>query len=134
LDRGHGECWLRREDVAAAVEEKLLAGHGRDYVLQAWVIMPNHVHLIADVWRTPLSRLMKQWKGATAAQANRLLGRGGHFWQEDYFDTRIRDAKHLAQAIRHVENNPTKAKLVWDPKAWRWSSARRKDGLGRLVM
>ena len=134
LDRGYGECWLRREDVAALVEEKLLAGHDHEYALQAWVIMPNHVHLVVDVWQTPLSRLVKKWKGATAVQANRLIGRAGHFWQEDYFDTFIRDVKHLAQAIRYVENNPAKAKFVRDPKAWRWSSARRRDGFGRLVM
>ncbi|MCU0782678.1 MAG: transposase [Verrucomicrobia bacterium] len=134
LDRGHGDCWLRREAVAALVEENLLAGHSRDCALQAWVIMPNHVHLIVDVWETPLSRLVKQWKGTTATKVNRLLGRAGHFWQEDYFDTRIRDAKHLAQAIRYVENNPTKAKFVRDPKEWRWSSARRRDAFGRLVV
>jgi REP element-mobilizing transposase RayT len=134
LDRGHGECWLRGAEAAALVEEKLLAGHDRDYALQAWVIMPNHVHLVVAVWQTSLSRLVKHWKGTTAAQANRLIGRSGHFWQEDYFDTFIRDAKHLAQAIRYVENNPTKAKFVGDPKAWRWSSARRRDAFGRLVL
>lgn len=133
LDRGHGECWLRRADAAGIVEEKLLAGQGRDYALQAWVIMPNHVHLVVDVWQTPLSKLVKQWKGATAVKVNRLIGRTGHFWQEDYFDMLIRDAKHLAQAIRYVENNPTKAKFVRDPKEWRWSSAPRKDDYGRLV-
>jgi REP element-mobilizing transposase RayT len=134
LDRGHGECWLRRDDVATMVEAKLLAAHGCDYALQAWVIMPNHVHVVLDVWQTPLSRLVKKWKGATATQGNRVLGRAGHFWQEDYFDTLIRDGKHLAQAIRYVENNPTKAKFVRDPKAWRWSSARRRDEFARLVV
>ena len=54
------------------------------------------------------------------------------FWQEDYFDTKIRDAAHLAQAIRYVEQNPTKAKLVLDPREWPWSSARRRDEYDRL--
>ena len=133
LDRGCGDCWLNRAGVAALVEAELLAGHRRKYALQAWVIMPNHLHLIVDIWQTPLSKLVKQWKGATAVAANRALGRRGQFWQEDYWDTLIKDAKHLAQAIRYVENNPTKAGLGLDPKQWRWGSARRKDEYGKLA-
>lgn len=48
LDRGYGECWLRQPGVAAMVETALLGGHGRSYRLQAWVIMPNHVHLFGE--------------------------------------------------------------------------------------
>jgi REP element-mobilizing transposase RayT len=132
LDRGCGECWLGQPAVAALVERALLAGHGHDYLLQAWVIMPNHVHLVVDVWRTPVSRMVKSWKGATGRAANSLIGRAGGFWQEDYWDTYIRDEKHLAQAIRYVDNNPTKSHLVPDPAAWRWGSARRRDVYGRL--
>ena len=134
LDRGAGECWLRDPAVAALVEDALLAGHRRDYELQAWVVMPNHVHLVVNIRQTPLSSLVKQWKGATAVKANRTLRRTGQFWQEDYWDTLVLDAKHLAQAVRYVENNPTKAQFVLDPKEWRWSSARRKDEYGRLVI
>jgi len=47
LDRGHGECWLRRFDVARLVEEVLRRDDGALYLLQAWVIMPNHAHLVA---------------------------------------------------------------------------------------
>jgi len=133
LDRGFGRCWLRRAEVPAIVETELLAGHKHNYQLQAWVIMPNHVHLVVDVWQTPLSRLIKQWKGATAVACNRFLRRDGQFWQEDYWDTLIKNPKHLLQAIRYVENNPSKAKLALDPKQWRWSSARRKDNYGRLA-
>ena len=94
--------------------------------------MANHLHLVVDVRDTPLSQLMKRWKGGTAHDANLLLGRRGAFWQEDYFDTKIRDAAHLAHAIRYVEQNPTKAKLVGDPRDWPWSSARLRDEYHRL--
>ena len=132
LDRGHGQCWLRQPSVAELVEQTLLAEHRQLYALQAWPIMPNHLHVVVDVWKTPLSLLVKKWKGATGRQANRVLGRTGQFWQEDYWDTLVRDADHLADAVRYVENNPTKARLVRDPKAWRWSSARRRDVYERL--
>ena len=132
LDRGMGECWLRQLRVAALVEEKLRQFDDVQYHLQAWVLMPNHVHIVVDVRDTPLSQLVKRWKGATARGANLVLGRRGAFWQEDYFDTKIRDAAHLAQAIRYVEQNPTKAELVRDPREWPWSSARLRDDYHRL--
>ena len=131
-DRALGECWLREPRVAMLVEEKLRQVDGVQYRLQAWVLMPNHVHLVVDVRATPLSQLLKRWKGGTAREANLVLGRSGAFWQEDYFDTKVRDAAHLAQAIRYVEQNPTKAKLVLDPREWPWSSARRRDEYDRL--
>jgi len=132
LDRGLGECWLLQPRVATLVEEKLRQVDGVQYRLQAWVLMPNHVHLVVDVRDTPLTQLVNHWKGGTAREANLVLGRRGAFWQEDYFDTKIRDAAHLAQAIRYVEQNPTKAKLVLDPREWPWSSARRRDEYERL--
>jgi putative DNA methylase len=132
LDRGHGECWLRRAEVASRVEEILRAEDGRSYRLEAWVLMPNHVHLVVDVWQTPLAKLLSQWKGRSAHEVNRLLGRRGAFWQRDSFDTCIRDADHLARAIRYTEHNPTKGLLVCDFRAWPWSSARWRDELNRL--
>jgi REP element-mobilizing transposase RayT len=132
LDRGMGECWLRQPKVATIVEDKLRQFDGTQYRLRAWVLMPNHVHLVVDVQDTPLSRLVQRWKGGTAREANLILGRRGAFWQEDYFDTKIRDAAHMSRAIRYVEENPTKAKLVGDHREWPWSSARWRDAYNRL--
>jgi len=132
LDRGHGECWLHQPRVATLVEEALRRVDGSECRLQAWVLMPNHVHLVVDVWETPLSRLVKRWKGTTAHEANEILGRCGSFWQADYFETKIRDAAHLAQAIRYVEQNPARAKLVRDAREWPWSSAHLRDDYHRL--
>jgi REP element-mobilizing transposase RayT len=132
LDRGMGECFLREPQIARLVETKLLESNRNDYQLRAWVIMPNHVHLVVDVLETPLSQLIKRWKGSTAREANRFLNRVGSFWQEDYFDTRIRDAAHLRKAIRYIEGNPTKARLAQDSRDWPFSSARLRDEYNRL--
>jgi hypothetical protein len=61
LDRGHGKCWLHRRDVAELVERILLETDGCDYRMQAWVVMPNHVHLVVDVWDVPLVKLVNCW-------------------------------------------------------------------------
>ena len=131
LDRGYGPCWLRREDVGAVVE--LILTTESDYKLEAWTIMPNHVHLVVNVLTTPLIRLVNHWKGSSAREANKVLDRRGPFWEKDYYDTYIRDDEHLKRAIRYVESNPVIAGLVKCPKDWPWSSARFRDPYGRLA-
>jgi putative DNA methylase len=132
LDRGHGECWLRRIDVAALVESVFLEADGRDYRIQAWVVMPNHVHLVVDVFDIPLAKLVNGWKGKSAREANKLLDRCGQFWETDYYDTLIRDDAHLQRAIRYTEQNPVKACLIKAARDWLRSSARHRDEYERL--
>ncbi len=133
LDRGHGDCWLRRADVANAVEGVLQEADGKDFRLLAWVVMPNHVHLVVAVWELPLSKLVGRWKGKASRLGNLVLGRSGRLWEPDYLDTRISDEEHLRKAISYNQHKPAKATLVRDPRDWQWSSARRRDQYGRLA-
>ncbi len=134
LDKGRGECHLRRKEIATVVEESLLFRHKVQYELQAWVIMPNHVHLLFLVQNVPMWQLVEAWKGFTAKEVNKILGRTGAFWQEGYWDTYMRDSEHETKTRRYIENNPTKAKLVKSPKEWLFSSARFRDDYERLCI
>ena len=134
LDLGHGECPLGRDSIGRLVEEALRFYHGVQYDLRAWVVMPNHVHVLFAVTGKPMGRVIANWKEYTARQANRLLGRRGQFWAGDYWDTFMRDAEHELRARKYVENNPVRAGLVQEAKAWPWSSARCRDAFNRLVL
>jgi REP element-mobilizing transposase RayT len=132
LDKGRGECPLKKPRVAEMVEGALRFFHRQRYELQAWVLMANHVHVLFRVETTPMSEIVEDWKKYTAHEANKLLGRQGRFWEPDYWDTYMRDTEHELKTRRYVENNPSKAGLVLDPKAWTWSSARFRDEFGTL--
>jgi putative transposase len=123
LDQGHGSCVLPRADVAEAVERTFLFDDDRRCRLLAWVIMPNHVHLLVEMWQTPLSKLLQSWKILTSKRANALLGRSGQLWQEDYRDRYMRDEEHYGKTVRYIENNPVKASLVKSAEEWRFGSA-----------
>ena len=124
--QGHGACWLRDGRVADQVENALLHFDGVRYHLLAWVIMPNHVHaLIETMSGFPLEGVIHSWKSFTAKKINRILGRSGQVWEQDYFDRYIRDEKHLATVLDYIEQNPVKAGLVDSAHEWRWSSATR---------
>jgi len=73
LDRGHGECWLGQPGIARIAENALRHFHGDRYGLRAWCVMPNHVHGLIEIWRTPLWRVVKSWKQHIATQAEKLL-------------------------------------------------------------
>jgi REP element-mobilizing transposase RayT len=134
LDKGRGACHLRQPKIAKLVEDSFRFRHGTDYELRAWVIMPNHVHLLFKVLDVPMSQLLDAWKGFTAKQANKVLGRRGKFWQDGYWDTFMRDGEHERRTQKYAEANPVKARLVAANKEWPWSSARFRDDYERLCM
>ena len=126
LDLGYGSCVLRQARAAAAVEEVLLRFDGERYKMMAWVIMPNHVHVLVEVWTVALGKLLQAWKGAAAHAVNRVLSRTGELWQTDYWDRYMRDETHFRKACRYIESNPVKAGLVRMAAEWQFSSASPK--------
>ena len=124
LDAGHGECVLRNPDCAALVVDAWKHFDGERYILHAWMVMPNHVHLIVQMKDGhALGDAVESWKRFTALRINRLLGKNGAFWLEDYWDRYIRDEAHYQNAVAYVHENPVKAGLVVKAEDWLWSSA-----------
>ncbi len=129
LDQGLGACWLRRADIAEIVATALAHFDGTRYRLYAWVIMPNHVHvLIAPLFENSLSSIVHSWKSFTAKKINALLHRDGEFWQADYFDRFIRNAEQWEKTLYYIRNNPVKAGLCKTPEDWQWQYERDPPG------
>ena len=123
-----GPRWLIEPRIASICAEALLHGDQvrRAYDLFAWVVMPNHVHVVMDPL-IPLSEIMRWLKTATANRANRLIGKtGAPFWQREYYDRWIRSEKELSSVIAYLEDNPVRSGLAASPEEWRWSSAFRE--------
>jgi len=79
-DAGHGACYLRDSRIASVMQETLLIFDGERYRLLAWVVMPNHVHVLVQLdERFPLPEVLHSWKSYVANQANKVLGRSGPF-------------------------------------------------------
>jgi putative DNA methylase len=117
-------CNLRDEAVARMVQTALLHFDGLRYRLIAWVVMPNHVHvLIETIPGHALSDIIHSSKSFTAKAANRILKRTGVFWEQEYFDRVIRDENHFWNAVSYIQENPVKAGLVPLAAAWPYSSA-----------
>jgi putative transposase len=108
----------------------LLARHcaAAEVGVWAWVLMPNHVHLVL-VPRDGdgLRRALAQVHRAYAGRINARLQRTGHFWQGRFGCVAL-DEAHLLAAVRYIACNPVRARLVARPEDWRWSSVHASLG------
>ena len=83
-------------------------------LLNAAVVMPDHVHFLATLKNTDLAHLMRTFKNFTARKTNEALDRQGPVWQRHYHDHAIRKEEDLNEVILYVLNNPVRAGLVKD--------------------
>jgi REP element-mobilizing transposase RayT len=120
-----GQFYLRQPAIADMVAEAIQynAAHLEHYVLHAFAVMPNHVHLLV----TPalaLPKLTKSLKGITSERANTILAMTGScFWQEESYDHVVRNEREFEKIQCYIEENPVRAGLVREANEYRWSSA-----------
>lgn len=145
LDRCSSIDWLRNPRIASMLRENLYYHDGAKYVLHAYCIMPNHVHVMltpspaelnkergqenqedcvgeTSDRRSPLSSIVHSLKSYTANQANRILNRSGTFWQTESYDHWVRDDNELERIVNYIRANPVSASLVDRHEDWYWSS------------
>jgi len=84
LAQADGCRWMSDPRVARRIVEILRAGESQKemYQLQAWAVMPNHVHILI-LPHVALPQITHWIKGRSAYEANLLLGRTGAFWQDE---------------------------------------------------
>lgn len=131
---GRAQVFFRDGDYARYRDWLGAACRAQGVETWAWVLMPNHVHLIlapsdSDGLRRVLAPLHRRYAGYIHARDDRC----GHFWQ-GRFGCVAMDEPHLAAAVRYVLLNPVRAGLAERPLDWPWSSAHahlrgRDDGL-----
>ena len=126
IDRAaFGPVWLRKAPIASMIVKTLLAGQNerRFYLLRAFVIMPNHIHLVL-LPKVQMAVILRWVKGSTARRANQILGRTGQpFWQDESYDHWIRNESELQRIVRYIHRNPVAAGLVSCEADWPWSTA-----------
>jgi REP element-mobilizing transposase RayT len=105
LDQGMGSCVFSDGNARDVLKNCLMRFDGERVLQHAWVIMPNHLHILFSPL-VPMEKLIQAWKSHSA----RTLGRGP-IWQRDYRDTLIRDWDHCQNVVRYIRRNPLKAKL-----------------------
>ncbi|MGA2186433.1 MAG: transposase [Bryobacteraceae bacterium] len=120
-----GPLFMRRPEIAELVVGALRDGDCQfhRYQLHAFVVMPNHVHILVTP-RVVASRWLGPLKGFTSHRANELLGTPGRaFWQDESYDHLVRSDVEFERIRAYIERNPVSAGLVTATEQFRWSGA-----------
>lgn len=88
-----------------------------------YVLMPNHVHLLAMPRQDgSLGKAFHETQRAFALRFQRKHGTTGAVWQGRYWNSLIEDDRYLLACGRYIELNPVRAGLSNDPAEYPWSS------------
>lgn len=141
LDKGFGSCILKDSSCAKIIVDAWKFFDNERYDLIAYVVMPNHVHLLIKTKeKYSVGSLVKSWKVYTSKEIRKLYAKnltdaecnsalpliikpGQAFWQREYWDRFIRDDVHFKKSIEYIFNNPVKAGLCKSIFEWQWSNA-----------
>ena len=107
LDNGHGSCLLRDKELRDIVRETILYNDGRDCDIIAFVIMPNHVHLLLHVnGNRTLGKIIQSIKRFSSRKINEAMKCKGKLWMTESFDRIVRSADNLKHYVLYIKENP----------------------------
>lgn len=98
--------------------------HQFGFSLYAYVLMPNHVHLLLETGKVPLARVMQGVQQSYTAYFNKRYRLSGHCFQGRYKGILCNQDAYLLTLVRYLHLNPLRAGLVRRLGEWRWSSHR----------
>ncbi len=92
------------------------------YYLYAYVLMRNHVHLLVESKKTPLSRIMQGINQRYTVYFNKKYNTVGHVFQGRYKSILCDRDAYLLSLVRYIHLNPVRGKTVDMPDEYKWSS------------
>lgn len=103
------------------------------FVLYAYCLMDNHVHLLVGERDASLSRVVQRIGVSYAYRFNKKYDRTGHLFQDRFKSEPVEDDAYFVTVLRYIHANPVKAGLCRSAEQYRWSSCRQSGRLGGLV-
>ena len=115
------------EEARTLIFEHCLFENGRKVHMHAFVVMPDHVHLLftplLDEHCNPysLAEIMNGIKGASRPSVNKLLRKKGRLWEPESFDRITRSDGDFEFRLLYIVQNPIAAGLARGPNDYRWT-------------
>ncbi len=92
------------------------------YFLYSYTLMSNHVHLLIEIRKTPLSKIMQGINQRYTAYFNRRYKTVGHLFQSRYKAILCDRDEYLLSLVKYIHFNPVRAKISKTPDEYPWSS------------
>ena len=115
------KTFTAESDYQAYIERLARYRKKYDYVLHAYCLMPNHVHLLVESSQQPLAKFMQGLQQSYSQYFNRRHRKTGHVFEGRYKAILCQKDQYLLQLIRYIHLNPVRAGMVRSPKRYRYS-------------
>jgi REP element-mobilizing transposase RayT len=92
------------------------------YSLYAYILMNNHIHLLAETQEIPLSKILQGINQSYTTYFNRKYKTVGHLFQGRYKAILCDRDEYLVSLVKYIHLNPVRAKMVKSPDEYQWSS------------
>jgi REP element-mobilizing transposase RayT len=124
--------WTCRKGLILSANERSIVlkalryWHGRKWGVFAAVVMPDHVHLLAQPLSHPqggsidLGEIIHSVKSFSVHQINRGRRRRGPVWEQERYDRIIRDEIEFLENWQYIKNNPLKQGIVSEAESYTW--------------
>ncbi|MCH7982074.1 MAG: transposase [Proteobacteria bacterium] len=125
IQRGNNRqaCFFSTEDYRVYLKSLLLAAQKYDCFIHAYVLMTNHVHLLATGTTLGAVSLMMQSLGRRYVRyVNAAHRRTGTLWEGRFRSSLVDSERYLFACYRYIEMNPVRASIVTTPGDYPWSS------------
>lgn len=136
MQRGNAKMDIFLSDVDKSTYLKILKRVKDKYqfLVYAYCLMDNHIHLIIDDNGNDISQLIKSLHISYVMYFNKKYSRTGHLFQDRFKSQLIDTDSYLLEASKYIHNNPVKAGMVKYAKDYQWSSfniysGKEKDSL-----
>jgi len=125
MHRGNNrqDVFKKEDDYQRFIDDLLASREQSDCSLHAYVLMPNHFHLLlTPPTEDALSQFMQSLGRRYVRYFNNEYQRSGTLWEGRYRSSLIDSDAYLLRCSRHIEENPIRANLVTFPDEYKWSS------------
>jgi len=125
VQRGNNRApvFIVADDRRNFVDDLLAAARKHDVAIHAYVLMSNHIHLLATPGSAAgIPRTMQTAGRRYVARFNRTHSRTGTLWEGRYKATLVDTDRYFFACMRYIECNPVRASIVGKPEDYRWSS------------
>ncbi|WP_048601431.1 REP-associated tyrosine transposase [Rubeoparvulum massiliense] len=92
------------------------------FILHAYCLMPNHIHLLLETLETPPGLIMKKWHASYALAFNKRHDLVGHLFQGRYGAKLVKNDEYFLTVSRYIHRNPLEAQMVKKAEEYPWSS------------
>ena len=119
---GRGQIYRKKKDYSKFLEYILKAKAKYNIKLYAYVLMPNHYHLLIQTLEVNLSRVMHYVNGVYTTYFNKVNNHVGHLFQGRFKSIIIEADSYFKELSRYIHLNPVRAGMVEKPEEYMWSS------------